>query len=584
MYDKCIFRSIASPAECQSGCLAFRVASGRVACAAPLQYQKSQESEEVIGGGRGAEWAVAEAGRVAVPAQRRAGCRRARSACRSVGLSTRRLTLTSARTAADNFRTSLTRSDAPLTCKLTLSSLVPAEGVLRAPDCGNSPPNGGDRVGVAIACSEFLDGAEEPEMGSEGGRLCADTWPAPPKERLSARLSDLAESVGERQGRCSFSPAVVVAESPSGSGARGEALDSSSKSHTRAPSLKGSDSESDSSSVSGVSVISRRHTRSTFKRPRTEEGQGLSLSSNTQEAPDPPKIPTAARGRGRGKAKRMTVTARSKPAKRLAAEDALRSGALSDSSIKKISDADGMQGERGTGTLRQTVREALRQVAGKKSQSTKAAQLKSVEAEIMAAAFDVCRVPSAGKVHQELAQMRQELVRLSASNAALETELRSTKAELAACRGSHPQPSAEPDMLGLMRREMTAFQQRFNVLESRLLRPSLATSSSATSRSYAAVAARCSTSSGQTGCGAQPVARPRAAPPTRTPAPPAVPAPATLAANASSGRKRRKRGAAAQQAEAPATGEPTPPARGLDGNEWQVVGEARRVAKERESR
>lgn len=37
MYDKCIFRSIASPAECQSGCLAFRVASGRVAGAAPLR-------------------------------------------------------------------------------------------------------------------------------------------------------------------------------------------------------------------------------------------------------------------------------------------------------------------------------------------------------------------------------------------------------------------------------------------------------------------------------------------------------------------------------------------------------------------
>ncbi|KAF9790222.1 hypothetical protein SFRURICE_010882, partial [Spodoptera frugiperda] len=228
---------------------------------------------------------------------------------------------------------------------------------------GNSPPNGGDRVGEAIACSKLLDGAEEPEMGSGGGGLCADTWPAPPRGVTPHVSLNLAESVAERQGR--------------GSGARGEALDSSSKSHTRAPSLKGSDSESDSSSVSGVSVISRRHTRSTFKRPRTEEGQGLSLSSNTQEAPDPPKIPTAARGRGRGKAKRMTVTARSKPAKRLAAEDALRSGALSDSSIKKISDADGMQGERGTGTLRQTVREALRQVAGKKSQSTNAAQLKS---------------------------------------------------------------------------------------------------------------------------------------------------------------------------------------------------------------
>ncbi|KAF9814703.1 hypothetical protein SFRURICE_014798, partial [Spodoptera frugiperda] len=407
---------------------------------------------------------------------------------------------------------------------------------------GDSPSNGGDRVGEAIACSELLDGAEEPEMGSGGGGLCADTWPAPPRGVTPHVSLNLAESVAERQGRCSF-----------GSGARGEALVSSGKSHTRAPSRKGSDSESDSSSVSGVSVITMRQTRSSFKRPRTEEVRGLSSSSNTQEAPAPPKIPTTARGRGRGRAKRLSATARSKPAKRLAAEDALRSGAHSDSSIKEVSDADGIEGERGTGTLRQTVREALRQVAGKKSQSTKAAQIKSMEAEIMAAVFDVCRVPSAGKVHHELAEMRQELARLSASNAALETELRSTKAELAACRGSHPQPSAEPDMLGLMRREMAAFQQRFNVLEGRLLRPSLAASSLATSRSYAAVAARSSTSSGQTGCGAQTVARPRAAPPTRTPAPPAVQAPAVPAANASSGRKRRRRGAAVQQAEALAT-------------------------------
>ncbi|KAF9815323.1 hypothetical protein SFRURICE_011475 [Spodoptera frugiperda] len=239
--------------------------------------------------------------------------------------------------------------------------------------------------------------------------------------------------------------------------------------------------------------------------------RGLSSSSNTQEAPAPPKIPTTARGRGRGRAKRLSATARSKPAKRLAAEDTPRSGALSDSSIKEVSDADGMEGERDTGTLRQTIKEALRQSPH-------------------------------GKVHQELAQMRQELARLSASNAALETELRSTKAELAACRGSHPQPSAEPDMLGLMRREMAAFQQRFNV------------------------------------------ARPQAAPPTRTPAPPAVQAPATPAANASSGRKRRRKGAAVQQAEALATGAPTPTARGPDGSEWQVVGEARRVAKEARKR
>ncbi|KAF9800387.1 hypothetical protein SFRURICE_015897 [Spodoptera frugiperda] len=341
---------------------------------------------------------------------------------------------------------------------------------------GDSPPNGGDRVGVAIACSEFLDGAEEPEMGRRRFEDC-------PRPQI------------------------------------------------------------------------RRRPRRLLKSPRL---RGV-------EAGERPRGCQPLRG--------------PKPAKRPAAEDTPRSGALSDSSIKEVSDADDMEGERGTGTLRQTVREALRQVAGKKSQSTKAAQIKSMEAEIMAAVFDVCKVPSAGKVHQELAEMRQELARLSASNAALETELRSTKAELAASR----KPSST---LGGARyaREMAAFQQRFNVLEGRLLRPSLAASSLATSRSYAAVAARSSTSSGQTGCGAQTVARPRAAPPTRTPAPPAVQAQATPAANASSGRKRRRRGAAVQQAEALATGAPTPTARGPDGSEWQVVGEARRVAKEARKR
>ncbi|KAF9806312.1 hypothetical protein SFRURICE_019033, partial [Spodoptera frugiperda] len=163
---------------------------------------------------------------------------------------------------------------------------------------GNSPPNGGDRVGVAIACSELLDGAEGPEMGFGGGGLCADTWPAPLRERLSARLSEPSR---ERGGEART---VLVA------------LDSSSKSHTRVPSWKASDSESDSSSVFAASVSSQRQTRAAFKRPRTEEGRGLSSSSNAQEAPAPPKIPTAARGGGRGKGKRLAGTVRPKPAER----------------------------------------------------------------------------------------------------------------------------------------------------------------------------------------------------------------------------------------------------------------------------
>ncbi|KAF9800024.1 hypothetical protein SFRURICE_000424, partial [Spodoptera frugiperda] len=441
-------------------------------------------------------------------------------------------------------------------------------GARRPPWCtlgtGNSPPNGGDRVGEAIACSELLDEAEEPEMGSGGGGLCADTWPAPPRGVTPHVSLNLQRAW--RRGK--------DAEGPSGSGARGEALDSSGKSHTRVPSRKGSDSESDSSSVSGVSVILKRQTRSTFKRPRMEEGLGLSSSSNALEGPAPPKIPTAVRGGGRGKAKRRAATARSKPAECPAAADStLKSAAQSDSSVMEVLDVEGSKGARLSETLRQAVREGLRLVAGKKTQSARAAQLKLVEAEIMAAAFDVCRIPSAGKVHQELAEMRRELARLSVSNAALEAELRSTKAELAACRRSQlqppAQPQAEPDVLGLLRREMTAFQQRYDVLESRLLRPPLAASST-----YAAVAARPSSSSGQTGRDAQPPARTRAALPARAPAPPPTQGPAVQTTDASAGRKKRRRGAAAQQI-APATGVPTPTARGS---------EARRVAKEARKR
>ncbi|KAF9787530.1 hypothetical protein SFRURICE_012996, partial [Spodoptera frugiperda] len=416
---------------------------------------------------------------------------------------------------------------------------------------GNSPPNGGDRVGVAIACSELLDEAEGPEMGSKGGRLCADTWPAPPRERLSTRLSDLAESVAERQGRLN------------GSDTRGEALDSSSKSHTRVPSWKASDSESDSSSVFAASVSSQRQTRAAFKRPRMEEGRGLSSSSNAQEAPAPPKIPTAARGGGRGKGKRLAGTVRPKPAERPAAEgSALISAVHSDSSVMEVVDAESLNGERGSETLRQAVREGLRQIAGKKSQPAGAAQLKSVEAEIMAAAFDICRVPSAGKVHRELADMRRELSRLSASNAALEAELRATKAELAVCRGRQPQPPAEPDLVELLRREMAAFH---NVLMCWRATPP----SPASSLEFSDLEPRYSTGGKATS------GSPNKGPSSSSGAGSGWRA----GGNASTGRRRGRRGAAAQQA-APVTSEPTLPASG----DWQVVGEARRVAKEARKR
>ncbi|XP_050561587.1 uncharacterized protein LOC118281453 [Spodoptera frugiperda] len=364
----------------------------------------------------------------------------------------------------------------------------------------------------------------------------------------------------ERAGELS-SPAVIVFESPSGSGAHGE-------SPIRAPNRRTSDSESDAPPVSDASVRSKRLTRASFKRPRLEEDQeGLALSSITQETPAP-KISTAARGKGKGKGcKRSAATARTETANR-----------LSDSSIVDVTCVEGSEAEHDPIGLRQTIKEELRRVAAKKSQPARNEQMKSAETTIMTAVFKRCGVPSAEKVHSELAIMRQELARLSASNAALEAELQATKAELAASRGSRPQPMSESDMLGLMRREMAAFRQRFDVLESKVLRPPLAASQTA-SRSYAAVAAKPSTSSGQTGRGTQPPARARAAPPARAPVPPLVsvePPP-----NAPIGRRNKRRGGVtAQQAVGPVTVMPVPPARDLSGGEWQLVGDARRVAKE----
>ncbi|KAF9818684.1 hypothetical protein SFRURICE_011730 [Spodoptera frugiperda] len=315
-----------------------------------------------------------------------------------------------------------------------------------------------------------------------------------------------------------------------------------------------------------ISVCRERELSATdkggFQAPQDGGGSGIVLVLQRAGGPGPPKIPTAARGGGRGKGKRLAGTVRPKPAERPAAEgSALISAVHSDSSVMEVVDAESLNGERGSETLRQAVREGLRQIAGKKSSADSEGSL-------------------GGKSTSGAGRHAAGAVALVGLQCGAEAELRATKAELAVCRGRQPQPPAEPDLVELLRREMAAFQQRFNVLESKLLRPPLAASSSATSRSYAAVAARPSTSSGRTSRDTQPVARPRAAPPATAPAPPVVQAPAGgQAVNASTGRRRGRRGAAAQQA-APVTNEPTLPASG----DWQVVGEARRVAKEARKR
>ncbi|KAF9804895.1 hypothetical protein SFRURICE_007798 [Spodoptera frugiperda] len=278
-----------------------------------------------------------------------------------------------------------------------------------------------------------------------------------------------------------------------------------------------------------------------------EEGRGP--SSNEQEAPAP-KIPTASRGRGKRKgSERLIPATQTEPTE-------------ADSSEMEVSGGEGSVGQNDVGTgevsLRKTVMEALRMVAGQKSQNARNGVLRHAKATIMKAARQNGAPLAAGRqmtaLQKELGEMRREMARLTASNAAMEAELRSAKAELAAARGGRGQPSqsAEADMIGLVRREMAAFQQRFDVLESRILRPPLAASQAqAAPRTFAAAAA---TNSAQ--------------------------APAAPAAKAPIGRRRR--GTVNQPAVVAPTGvEPTLVSDSpVDGGQWQVVGEARKAAKE----
>ncbi|KAF9797054.1 hypothetical protein SFRURICE_006929 [Spodoptera frugiperda] len=242
----------------------------------------------------------------------------------------------------------------------------------------------------------------------------------------------------------------------------------------------------------------------------------------------------------------------------------------------EVSGGEGSVGQNdGEVSLRKTVMEALRMVAGQKSQNARNGVLRHAKATIMKAARQNGAPLAAGRqmtvLQKELGEMRREMARLTASNTAMEAELRSAKAELAAVRGGRGQPSqsAEADMIGLVRREMAAFQQRFDVLESRILRPPLAASQAAP-RSFAAAAA---TNSGQSSRSAQgqPPARELVASPAQAPTAPAAKAP----------KGRRRRGTVNQPAVAPTGVEPTPVSDFLvDGGEWQVVGEAKKAAKE----
>ncbi|KAF9824323.1 hypothetical protein SFRURICE_001965 [Spodoptera frugiperda] len=136
---------------------------------------------------------------------------------------------------------------------------------------------------------------------------------------------------------------------------------------------------SDSSSASGAcslrSVSSQRPKRGTFKRPRLEEGRGP--SSNEQEAPAL-NIPTASRGRGKRKGSEKLV-----PATQTEPTEA-------DSSEMEVSCGEGSVGQNVGATsevsLRKAVMEALRMVAGQKSQNARNGVLRHAKATIMKAA------------------------------------------------------------------------------------------------------------------------------------------------------------------------------------------------------
>ncbi|KAF9823696.1 hypothetical protein SFRURICE_016072 [Spodoptera frugiperda] len=229
----------------------------------------------------------------------------------------------------------------------------------------------------------------------------------------------------------------------------------------------------------------------------------------------------------------------------------------------EVSGGEGSVGQNdGEVSLRKTVMEALRMVAGQKSQNARNGVLRHAKATIMKAARQNGAPLAAGRqmtvLQKELGEMRREMARLTASNTAMEAELRSAKAELAAVRGGRGPPPVAADMIGLVRREMAAFQQRFDVLESRILRPPLAASQAAP-RSFAAAAA---TNSGQSSRSAQgqPPARELVASPAQAPAAPAAKAP----------KGRRRRGTVSQPAVAPTGVEPIPVSDFLvDGGEWQ---------------
>ncbi|XP_022831316.1 uncharacterized protein LOC111359856 [Spodoptera litura] len=364
-----------------------------------------------------------------------------------------------------------------------------------------------------------------------------------PEEERASELSSLA----------------VGGESQGGSGTRGEALESSSQSLTRALSRRMSEAESDYSSASGAyslrSLSSQRQKKGTFKRPRLKEGRDP--SSNEQEAPAP-KIPTAARGRGRRKGcERPMAATRAESAE----ADSSESG------------GEGSVGDLGAinGDLCKVVKQTLRTVAEQKSEKGRNGVLRQAKAAIMKAARQ-CGLPSAAgqqmaALQKELGEMRREMIRLTASNAAMEDELRSAKAELAAAREGRPRASqpVEADIIGLVRREMAAFQQRFDVLESRILRPPLA-GSQAAPRTFAAAAAMPTTPGRSSGVRAQP--------------PAASPAQASAETVVRAPTVRRRGGAVPGPSTAPAV-EPTRTSGSpASGGGWQVVGEARRVAKE----
>ena len=326
----------------------------------------------------------------------------------------------------------------------------------------------------------------------------------------------------------------------------------------------GSDSAASVAMMSDSSNSSPEREEVGRKRPRREGDRGSPSDSWKASAP---KISTSVRGKGRGKTKVGGV-----PRKDVQTVTLLETSD-SDSGPEREPSAAAGPDPNWRLKIAEVVSATFEKVALKKGK--KATRDKFVDAATasITAVVASCLPPAA-----EMTELRSQVARVRAEMEVLRKENLRLKAGLAEVQRADPQespkarqntpPPVENQLLALVRQELAAFQQRFNVLESKILRPPLAASQEAAS--YAAVAAK-QGPSGQTNRGAATAAAKAAK---------AAPATNAKAAPAKTG---RKKGGAAPAAAGGPPPPPSPPpsATPAAATDWQVAGQNAKSAKGR---